>query len=183
MGRRKKKRGASDGGGSIELNVMPFVDVFSLLTTFLLFSAVFVQIGILEVQVPFLSNSNPPDMNKPSRDLEIKMDVRKEYIEIQTAYTRPPLNEVKNRYQPTLQGISEMHKRLVEIRQENIEADKITLFSDDDVQYETLTQILDATKYLREGDPVIQQPELKSGQRQSTQLQLFPKIIMGSVML
>ena len=74
-GHRKKKRMGADGGGSIELNVMPFIDVFSLLTTFLLFSAVFVQIGILEVQVPFLSNSNPPDNSKPSRDLSIKLDV------------------------------------------------------------------------------------------------------------
>lgn len=185
-GHRKKKRRSVDGGGSIELNVMPFVDVFSLLTTFLLFSAVFVQIGILEVQVPFLSNSNPPDMSKPSRDIEIKLDVRAKYIEVQTAYTQPPINETKDKYDPTDKGIEQMHNKLVELRQANLETDKITLFADDDVEYEVLAKVLDATKFLKESDPKIKQPEPKKGEKApntGSQLLLYPKVIMGSVML
>ena len=54
---------------------MPFVDIFSLLTTFLLFSAVFVKIGILEVQVPFLSNAAPPPDEKPSRSISVNVDM------------------------------------------------------------------------------------------------------------
>lgn len=183
-GHRKKKRKGNDGGGSIELNVMPFIDVFSLLTTFLLFSAVFVQIGILEVQVPFLSNSNPPNMDKPSRDLEIKIDLRKDYVEVQTAYTQPPVNETATKFDISEKGIADYHNKLVELRVGNPEIDKLTLFSDDDVEYDVIAKVLDATKFLKETDPKsITQPEPKKGEPARRQLLLFPKVIMGSVML
>ena len=182
-GHRKKKRMGPDGGGSIELNVMPFIDVFSLLTTFLLFSAVFVQIGILEVQVPFLSNSNPPDNSKPSRDLSIKLDLTKDYVEVQTSFSQPPINETKDRYKLDEKGIASMHDKLVQVRIANPKNDKITLFSDDDVEYEVLAKVLDATKFLNEDDPKeITQPESKDG-KPRRQLLLYPKVIMGSVML
>jgi biopolymer transport protein ExbD len=183
-GHRKKKNKGTGGEGSIELNVMPFIDVFSLLTTFLLFSAVFVQIGILEVQVPFLSNSNPPDMDKPSRDLEIKLDLRKDYVEIQTAYTQPPINETKDRFKLDDKGFARFHSKLVELRQANPKNDKLTLFSDDDVAYEVLARILDETKFLKESDPKdIGQPKEQKGFTTGKQNLLFPKVVMGSVML
>ena len=53
--RRKQKAGFVEGA-PVELNVMPFIDVFSLLTTFLLFSAAFITIGILEVQIHYFRN-------------------------------------------------------------------------------------------------------------------------------
>ena len=67
MGRRKKKH---KGGGEVdtgapELNIMPFIDIFSMLNTFLLLS-VALWVRIIEVQIPFLSNS-PDVKEKPNR--------------------------------------------------------------------------------------------------------------------
>lgn len=185
MGRHRKRKKPSKGNdGPIDLNVMPFIDVFSLLTTFLLFSAVFIQIGILEVQVPFLSNSNPPDMAKPVREISIKLDLRKDYVEIQTAYSQPPLNETADRFDITEAGVNDMHAKLVGLRIANPESDKLTLFADDDVKFETIAKILDATKFLKEGDSkAIQQPDPKKQLTEQRQMFLFPKVIMGSVML
>jgi biopolymer transport protein ExbD len=182
-GHRKKKRGGVADGGSIDLNVMPFIDVFSLLTTFLLFSAVFVQIGIHEVQVPFLSNSNPPDMSKPSRDFSVSLDLRKDYVEVQTSYSQPPINETKDRFDLDEKGLAKMHDKLVQLRIANPKNDKLKLFSDDDVTYEVLTKVLDASKFLNESDPKeITQPKSKDG-KPRRQMMLYPKIIMGSVLL
>ena len=155
---------------------------FSLLTTFLLFSAVFVKIGIIEVQVPFLSNANPPDMQKPVRDFEIKLDVRKNFLEIQTAYTQPPLEEKTMRYDLNSQGLDDMHKKLVELRRANIKSDKIQLFADDDVKYDDLTKVLDQVKFLKDDEPGI---DTEGDQKNidDSQRFLFQKVIMGRVMI
>lgn len=50
----KKKKRKQLESQSAQLNIMPFIDIFSMLNTFLLISASFVSIGILKVQVPFL---------------------------------------------------------------------------------------------------------------------------------
>ena len=185
MSGRKKRRQKNTGGqGAIELNVMPFVDVFSLLTTFLLFSAVFVQIGLHEVQVPFLSNSNPPDMSKPTRDFEVKIDVLPQTVEIQTSYTQPPLNAQTYKFGLNDKEIYKMHQKLVQLRVENPKNDKVTLFADDAVTYNDLAKILDAVKFLNENDPKdIEQPKNAQGFVTGSQLYLYSKVVMGSVML
>lgn len=185
MGRHKRKKKNQHGDdGPIDLNVMPFIDVFSLLTTFLLFSAVFIQIGILEVQVPFLSNSNPPDLSKPQRDLEVKIDLTEDYVEVQTAYSAPPVDEKKDRFDLDEAGLLEMHNKLVELRVANPKVDKLTLYAEDKVKYNVITDVLDQVKFLNENDPKdIEQPDQDKLMTKQTKMYLFPKVIMGSVML
>jgi biopolymer transport protein ExbD len=68
VARRRRAKRPGIGYRDIELNIMPFIDVFSLLNTFLLLSAVFFSLGMLEVQLPFFSNAPQKD-SKPTRDL------------------------------------------------------------------------------------------------------------------
>ena len=79
-----KKKKASMGiapPGAVELNVMPFIDIFSLLCTFLLMSAVFLSIGILEVQVPFLTNAAMSEAKKKEK-LKERLQLLKEKLQI-----------------------------------------------------------------------------------------------------
>lgn len=189
MSRRKKRKNRSAGGEeTIELVLMPFIDVFSLLTTFLLFSAVFVHIGVLEVQVPFLSNAAPPKANDQTRVISIKADVRKDSIEIITSWSKPPINEKKYMFEHNEKGIAEMHQRLVQIRVSNPTVDLVTLFTDDDVTFEKLVLVLDSIKLLSEGDPAIpvttEGAEAKNTEESRvSSIMLYPKVVMGSVLL
>lgn len=182
MGSKKNKRPPAEQG-PVELNVMPFVDVFSLLTTFLLFSAVFIQIGILEVQIPFLSNASPPDFDKPERVFDVKIDVMKDKIEVRSLWTAEPIDEKKKEFPRTPEGIEQAHKELLSIRTAQPDTDKITLFSDDEITYKELTEVLDAVKFLKEGEtlPAAKNPE--TSKSRESQPALFPKVVMGSVML
>ena len=60
-----------------ELNIVPFIDVFSMLNTFLLMTAVFTAIGIIEVQIPFLTSA-PPPKEELTRSLDVKVDMEKD---------------------------------------------------------------------------------------------------------
>lgn len=184
MSRKKKKR--TIPYQDVELNIMPFIDIFSMLNTFLLFSAVFLSVGILEVQIPFLSNQPPPDDPKDSRVFQVNVDVTKEQVEIQTSYTRPPEQAQKFPFPNNAQGIKLMHQKLAEIRKLNAATDKATVFSEDDVSWESLSAVLDGVMLRIEGDPIFA-PAKDAKNREKAELDakiyLYPKIVMGSVIL
>lgn len=182
MSVKRKKRRKRIEYKEVELNIMPFIDVFSMLNTFLLFSAVFIMIGITEVQIPFLTNA-PPPKEKSARSLNINIDVTKEKIEVVRVYSMPPADEMKWEFVFNKDGIEQMHRRLVSLRKEEPDVDKVTLFSDDDVIYKDLSNVLDAIKLREEGDPVFATKSADKKEQEAATIFLYPKIVMGSVML
>lgn len=163
----------------ISLNVMPFIDVFSLLNTFLLMSAVFLSVGILEVQIPFLTSAPPPKTDEKSCD--VKVDMMKEKIE--ASATDCTGVDAKKEFQISDAGIADLHKYLVAVRRGNEDTDKLSLFTDDEVIWKDIVKVLDAIKLRGPGDPVF---GLKSGSDVDKAMAaefLFPKVVMASVML
>jgi len=182
--RHKRKRSQKPNEYSdIQLNIVPFIDVFSMLNTFLLFSAVFVATGIIEVQIPFLSSAPPPPSEKV-RFFQVKVDVLKDKIEVITSWSEEPVNEQKTEFPNTKEGIREMHTKLVEIRSANQKTDKLTLFTDDEVTWENISQVLDSIKLRTENDPRF---PVVDGKGEITpnrdEMFVWPKVVMGSVIL
>lgn len=182
---KRRRRKIKSEYKDVELNIMPFIDVFSMLNTFLLFSAVFLSIGIIEVQIPFLSNS-PPDKEKPTRMLKVNIDISKDKILLETSYTLPPENSDKVEFPNTPAGRDELHTKLVKVRQQNPDTDKATVFSDDDVLWENIALTLDAIMLRKNSDPVFppakDEKNLQKAEANS-KIYVYPKIVMGSVML
>ncbi len=186
MSRRKKKK-KSIPYSEVHLNMMPFIDAFSVLITFLLMTAAFVTIGIVEVQIPFLTNA-PPPKEKPTRSLSVNVDMEKEKIEVVSSYTMAPVNEQKETFTTDKTGIDKMHKHLVTLRRNNLETDKVTFFTDDEVLWKDMSTVLDAIKLRQDGDPVFKtqekpDPTKPKDPNDYSDLFLYPKIVMGSVML
>lgn len=175
--RRKKKRRAQ-GYKDIQLNIMPFIDVFSLLNTFLLMSAVFLSVGILEVQIPFLTTAKPDKEDEKSCD--VKVDMMKEKIE---ATATDCGVDPKREFQVSDAGISDLHKYLVSVRRTNQETDKLQFFTDDEVIWKDIAKVLDAIKLRAPGDPVFQTKTGSEVEKALAAEFLFPKVVMASVML
>lgn len=177
MGRKRKaKYSVSDA--TVELNVMPFIDIFSLLCTFLLFSAVFASVGVLNVQVPFFSDA--PSVNtpsKPERELEISVLVQDSKIELTTKYTQEPKNPTTRTFAQTSEGIEKFHAALMTIKSSNSALEKVLLFTDDNLIYDDIVDVLDAIKFVNFG-----QSNAKSGTNPGEDF-LFEKVVLGSVLL
>lgn len=141
-----------------ELNIMPFIDIFSMLNTFLLVSAAFINIGLLEVQVPFMTNA-PPPKDKPPRSLTINVAVEAEKVILETSWDAPPEDEQKKEYGLSESDLTQLHKELVALRSKHPEFDTINLYSDDEVKYNTIVQVLDVIKVRRDGDPEFKDSE------------------------
>ncbi len=188
--RRRKKRGQGTGYKDVELNIMPFIDVFSILTTFLLMTAVFSAVGIHEVQVPFFSNApEEEDKKKPARSLLVNIEVEVEKLFVKAKWSPDNAEELNKEYVFDEQGIQEMHGDLVGLRTKQPETDFVTLYAEDDVVFDKLSAVLDAVKLRGKTDPVIPpvtqdpaQPLTEKQQREASAM-LYPKVIFGSVIL
>jgi len=179
--KRKYKKVSSE---TPELNVMPFIDIFSMLNTFLLVSASFIGLGILEVQIPFFSNSPEVKDEEPSRSMSIKVEIEPEVIFLKTSWSEAPINSTTEKYTLDPEGIEKLHQELIKLRTNVPKTDKVTLFSDDDVKYDEMILVLDAIKTLKETDPdiPIEDEDSKSGPKVSGRF-LYHKVTMGNVIL
>jgi biopolymer transport protein ExbD len=154
----------------IELNVMPFIDVFSLLCTFLLFTAVFISIGIHVIQVPFLSNatSNLTSEKKEIKDIKLQMSQG----DISLMSTFPDFE--KKTYALNAKGLKGLHEDLITLKGFEASPDKIDLYTDEDVLYEHIVLALDAIKTMTP-----QEQKLHSFKTSD----LYQKVILSSVIL
>lgn len=175
-----------------DLNIIPFIDIFSMLNVFLLVSAAFIGLGIIEVQIPFLSNS--PDVEEPpDRAFTIRVDIEEDQVLLTTQWTAAPFNENVESYPVIESGIDRLHRDLRRLREEQADTDLVTVYSDDNVKYEKVVMVIDAIKTLREGDPPLTLPDGRqrhalpqSGNSQSqdgNEQLLYEKVVIGSVIL
>ena len=165
---------------------MPFIDIFSMLNTFLLFTAVFLSVGILEVQIHFLSSSPPPNDPKDNREFKVSVDVEKDKIEVETSFSTPPEQLQKFPFQNTKDGIKQMHDKLTSVRKEHPDTDKATVYSDDEVLWEQLSAVLDGVMLRTETDPMFppaKDEKNKEKADNAAKVFVYSKIVMGSVML
>lgn len=172
---KKKKRKLSASTAAVDINVMPFIDVFSLLCTFLLFSSVFITIGIHTVQVPFFSNAITTDENeKPKREHILLLEVSTKNLKLTSQWSQAPIAKEVHSFSNSTSGLEKLHKKLVEIKEKNIDSKKIKLFFDDKVAYESVTNVLDSVIEINSKEKV--SPKLANLGK------LFPQVVLGNVL-
>ncbi len=191
MGRRRKKRSTGATNHEVILNVMPFIDLFSVLTTFLLMVSVFIAIGFHEVRVPFLSSKAPPPDKVNARNLEVKVDMKKinpnDQLELimSTSWDKGAAELVTKNFPATEEGLTDLHTALVEAKTKHPATDEVELYTDPEVDFDQITLVLDAIKLLRKGESVPQDPgDGTSTEKKKDEMKfLYKKVKMSSVML
>lgn len=181
-----KIRRRAKGEESFELNVTPMIDMFSVLISFLLITAVFSATGQMRVEVPFLSSKPPPtkqevEKNKPEKVVTLIIDTDKVKLEVGLSDNSQTVK--KDEYKTDDKGLDDLQGKLYALRQEDGKFDKVTVMSEMDVKYETLVAVLDAMRELKPGRQPIPWPadyKLPTGIDPSA---LIPKIIFGNVIL
>ncbi len=182
MGSHKKKRQASSvSTDAPELNIMPFIDIFSMLNTFLLVSAAFLGLGILEVQVPFLSN-NPEVKDEPKRSFSIRVDIEDAQVKVTSQWTAAPDDKSEKSFKFDKDDIAKFHQEMIDLRKKVPENDKVTVYADNTVMYEQLVQVIDNIKTLKEKEPKLNLPPPADGKPVNDAF-IFEKVVIGSVIL
>ncbi|MET0281913.1 MAG: biopolymer transporter ExbD [Steroidobacteraceae bacterium] len=146
-----------------ELMLVPMIDIFTVLVTFLLMTAVFSRTVIMELKLPSSSTA----FTEPPPGLALEVVLRKNGIVVQDAKSgvleslpRPEAGQPYN-----LAGLSQ-YLQVVKARFPDMT--DATLLLESDVPYDDLVQVMDTMRLLE--------------QRQSGQLvqaELFPNVSLG----
>jgi biopolymer transport protein ExbD len=147
------------------LNLVPMIDIFTVLVTFLLMTAVFYRTVILELNLPTAQNESTP----PPPTLQLEVMVRKAKIQVADRGTGL-LQEFPNGVQGyDLTALSQFLQRVKERFPSKLDA---TILLEQDIPYDTVVQVMDTVRVI----------DQKQGER-TVQAELFPEISIGDAPL
>lgn len=158
--RRKKEKLETD---IMELlNLTPLMDVFTVLVVFLLITAVFTSITIMELSVP--TNAGASVSTKPNFTIEVI--VRKAGLEIANGSSvEAAIPNIDDKYD--LKKLSEI---LLRLKAQYPEKEDATVLMEPKVEYDYLIQVMDA----------VRGAEVRvEGSKEVEKIVLFPKISIG----
>ena len=138
------------------------MDIFTVLVVFLLITAVFTSITIMELSVP--TNAGGSAANKPNFSIEVI--VRKAGLEIANGSSvEAAIPKKDDKYD--LKMLSEM---LLRLKAQYPEKEDATVLMEPEIEYDYLIQVMDAVR----GADV-----RAEGSREIKKIVLFPKISIG----
>ena len=162
MGSRHRTRRRRGMRENPELDITTFLNLMVILIPFLLISAVFSRVTILELSVPTAAAGSA--IAKPSYTIEVI--VRKAGLELgngaQVVAAMPKLDG-----QYDLEKLTAM---LIRLKKDYPQKDDATVLMEPDIEYETLIQIMDIVRETEMPDAESEEPK---------KLVLFPLISIG----
>lgn len=160
--RHKRRREKSEEKDIMELlNLTPMMDIFTVLVVFLLVTAVFTSITIMELNVPTNAGGSA---NKPNFAIEVI--IRKAGLEIANGSSvEAAIPKIDDKYD--LKKLSEM---LLRLKAQYPEKEDATILMEPKVEYDYLIQVMDAVR----GAEV-----RANGSKGVQKVLLFPTISLG----
>lgn len=162
--RRVRARILRHSHRSEELNLVPMIDIFTVLVTFLLMTAVFYRTVILELNLPAAQQ-----IAEPPQDLQLEVLVRKARLEVGDRNSGL-LTEIPNG--PEGYDLAALSAYLQRVKQKFPDKVDATLLLEPDVSYDSLVQVMDAVR-------VVEQKR----EERTVQAELFPEISIGDAPL
>ena len=144
------------------LNLIPMMDILTVLVIFLLITAVFTHITIMELNVP--THTGGSAVNTPNFSIEVI--VRKAGLEIANGSSvEAAIPKKDDKY-----DLEMLSKMLTRLKAQYPEKNDATVLIEPDIQYDYLIQIMDAMR----GADVREE-----GSGEMKKIALFPKISVG----
>jgi biopolymer transport protein ExbD len=146
-----------------ELILVPMIDIFTVLVTFLLMTAVFSRTVVLELNLP------PPqtEFREPPPGLQLEVLVRKDSLQLADRNSGPlgTMQNLPSGYD--YEGLTNYLKR---VKAKFPDMTSATLLFEPDIPYDILVQVMDRVRVFETGAP-----------GHSVQAELFPDISIGDV--
>jgi biopolymer transport protein ExbD len=144
-----------------ELLLVPMIDIFTVLVTFLLMTAVFSRTVILQINMP----ASQTEFRDPPPGLQIEVMVRKSLLQVADRNTGPLATFPNNATGYDYDGLTDYLKRVKAKFPEKTDA---TILLEPDTPYDILVQVMDRTRVF----------EVSQGMN-TVQAELFPDISIG----
>jgi biopolymer transport protein ExbD len=136
---RRISRNHSRYRGRHDLNVVPMIDMMTILVVFLIFSAVFTRTNILELNLP-AANQTVPDL---PQGLQLEVIVRKDRIEVADRGTGLLKSLTNNAVGYDFVALSQF---LQLVKSKYPDKTDASILLEADISYDTLVQTMDAVR-------------------------------------
>ena len=175
---KKKKGSGLSHTLEADVNVTPVMNLFVVLIPFLLFSAVFVKIAVINIALPgrpgefeeFKKAPNAPDVN-------VSVGVSKSRLIIAVSGDKNYSEEIE--LTGNVKPLKDFHRVLVRIKKDFPTKKDIIVLPDRNVKYEQIVNILDVARDLLPDDPPIYARDVRG---ETVRLRtLFPDVVLGSI--
>jgi biopolymer transport protein ExbD len=144
-----------------ELLLVPMIDIFTVLVTFLLMTAVFSRTVILQLNLP----ASQTEFREPPPGLVLEVMVRKDLLQVSDRNTGPLATLPNTASGYDYDALTEYLKRVKAKFPEKTEA---TILLEADTPYDTLVQVMDRVRVFETGSGL-----------SAIQAELFPDISIG----
>ncbi|MEY2852903.1 MAG: hypothetical protein RL030_35 [Pseudomonadota bacterium] len=150
---RRLERKHRKGG---ELLLVPMIDIFTVLVTFLLMTAVFSRMVIIELKLP----TNNAQFVEPPPGLELEIIVRQDMVQVADKKTGP-LNTFRRTDLSAPYDLAGLSEYLQFVKSKYPDKTEAALLLEKDIPYDTLVQVMDTVRILEQKqDNVLVQAEL-----------------------
>jgi biopolymer transport protein ExbD len=148
-----------------ELLLVPMIDIFTVLVTFLLMTAVFSRTTVLELNLP----AQQTEFREPPPGLQIEVMVRKNLIQVADRNSGPLATLPNTDKGYDYEGLTKYLKRVKEKFPQKVDA---TILLEKDTPYDILVQVMDRVRTFEARSQAI-----------IVQAELFPDISIGDAPL
>lgn len=149
---------------TVELNITAFMNLMVILVPFLLITAVFSRLAVLELNLPSAqSEASEP----PTPEFQLEVTVREARIEVgdRNAGTLSRIDNTSEGY-----DLAELGSYLVRVKQQFPDKADATLLLEPDISYETVVAVMDTLRVAERID---------DAERRAIKYELFPEISIG----
>jgi len=151
--------------GEEELNITAFLNLMVILVPFLLISAVFANMTILELNLPPALDKSKPKQDKPKKVRNYELIIRKDEITVADTLDGAIKSFKKKGDAYDMKGVQDL---LIKIKGLDPKKQNITILLEPDIHYDALVQAMDAARFVS----VVEFAEV-------VKKELFPKISIG----
>lgn len=127
---------------NVDLNLVPFIDLMSVLICFLLISAVWTQVSMIQLGASFASPKDDLQQDfkpPPLEDLVFRLDVVANGYVVKIGTETKPIPKVNNEY-----NAEALITELTKIKKKYPEKAGVKIAISDDIQYEHVITVMDA---------------------------------------
>jgi biopolymer transport protein ExbD len=143
-----------------DMNITAFMNLMVILVPFLLITAVFSRMTILELNLPPASSSS----NETKKELQLEITIRRDALEVGDRHTGL-IKRIENVKGHDYKTLSEVMKQIKARFPDKLNA---TILSEPDTSYDVLVQVMDAVRVAE----IVQAGAV-------TQAELFPDVSIG----
>lgn len=152
---------------AVEVNLVPMIDIFVVLVTFLLMTAVFSRIAIVQLELP---STNAIDAGTPPA-FRLEVIVRQQGLELTNGQDLiATLPMVDDRY-----DLSTLSTMALELKRQYPDANDASVLMEREIQYDHLIQVMDAIRSTSVSEVNGATPVAKP-----TKIELFRNVSVGA---